>query len=460
MFKLQCNCLWDSPKLSFEKEVFSESYWIKRWSNPQDWLYLLDKNLGMNTTAFPIEEVRKSFPALNLKGKQQVFPIYFDGPGGTQMAQSCMDRMMEYISTGMANLHGTFSTSKKTDQLLEEAKGAVGDLLNCKPEEVAFGQNMTSLAFQVSMGLRSFLSQEDEIVVTQLDHRANVDPWIHLAKETGAKVKFLALDKETFTSDLSKLDQVVTDKTKLVAVGLSSNLTGTITEVEQVFSKAKEVGAFTIVDAVHAVPHFNVDFQKLGCDILFCSAYKFFGPHLGIGVIKSELFEKLPVAKLKPAPDAIPYKLETGTQNHEGIAGLCGALSFIENLGHGKDRQERMRSGMDRIEAYEQSLMNELEQFLEQTPEVRLYRAPNEVKKTPTFAFQIKGIHSRKATEFFAEKYNLCIGDGHFYASTMAEVFPVMDQGGWIRIGLAPYNTQEEISLFKDALRDLLRTKS
>lgn len=414
----------------------------------------------MNKEAFPIDEVRKNFPALNLKDKTQVFPIYFDGPGGTQMAQACVDRMIEYISTGMANLHGTFSTSIKTDRLLEEAKNAVGDLLNCRPEEVAFGQNMTSLAFQVSMGMRNFLSGEDEIVVTELDHRANVDPWIHLAKETGAKIKFLPVDKETYTLDISMIDQVITEKTKVVAVGLSSNLTGTISDVGQVFSRAKEVGAFTIADAVHAVPHFSVNFQELDCDILFCSAYKFFGPHLGISVIKSELFEKLPVAKLKPAPDVIPYKLETGTQNHEGIAGLCGALGFIESLGQGKNRQERMRSGMERIEHYEHGLMNELETFLKEIPKVKLFRAPDEVKKTPTFAFQIKGIHSRKATQFFAEKYNLCIGDGHFYASTMAEVFPVMDQGGWIRIGLAPYNTREEIEVFKKALKDLLKTES
>lgn len=414
----------------------------------------------MKNNEFPIEEVRSLFPALTIREKEQIFPIYFDGPGGTQMAQPCIDRMMEYITTGMANLHGTFSTSIKTDRLLEEAKASVADLLNCNPKEVAFGQNMTSLAFQVAQSLRSFISEGDEIVVTQLDHRANVDPWIYLAKEKGAVVKFIPVNEQKLTLDLSDLDTIITSKTKLVAVGLASNLTGTISDVETIFSKASAVGAFTIADAVHAVPHFPVDFKKIGSDILFCSAYKFFGPHLGIAVIASDLFEKLPVPKLKPAPNDIPYRLETGTQNHEGIAGLCGAIRFIEQLGEGKNAAERIRSGMKRIEDHEQVLIKKMEDFLKSIPEVELYRPSEEVKKTPTFSFRIKNMHSREVTQFFADKYNLCIADGHFYASTMAEVFPVMDTGGWIRIGFAPYNTLEEIEIFKKALKDLILMKS
>ena len=410
--------------------------------------------------SFPIEEVRAQFPALNIKDQEQIFPIYFDGPGGTQMTQPCIDRMMEYISTGMANLHGTFSTSQKTDRLLEEAKSAVGELLHCAPEEVAFGQNMTSLAFQVALSLRNFFEQGDEIVVTQLDHRANVDPWLQLAKETGARVRFIPVDKEKLTLDLTELDEIINRNTKLVAIGLSSNLTGTITDPKPIFEKAKAVGAFTIADAVHAVPHFAVDFKALDVDVLFCSAYKFFGPHMGIAVIKKALFEKLEVMKLQPAPNEIPYRLETGTQNHEGIAGLCGAISFIGSLGSGDSLRKKLISGMQAIENHEEVLISELEEFLKKLPEIELYRAPKNVKKTPTFAFRIKGIHSREATKFFAEKYNLCIGDGHFYASTMTEVFPVMETGGWIRIGFAPYNTLEEIEIFKKALKDLILMKA
>ncbi|UZH55666.1 cysteine desulfurase-like protein [Salinimicrobium tongyeongense] len=414
----------------------------------------------MQSSDFPIEDIRAKFPALNFKNKEQVFPIYFDGPGGTQMVQGCIDRMLEYIETGMANLHGTFSTSIKTDALLAEAKEAVGDLLNCPAEEVAFGQNMTSLAFQVSHSLKPLLKEADEIVVTQLDHRANVDPWLHLAKETGATVKFIPVDKQKLILDLSHPDSLITQKTKLVAIGLSSNLTGTVTNAKKIFEAANKVNAITIADAVHAVPHFLVDKQDLGCDILFCSAYKFFGPHLGIVGIKKAIFEALKIPKLQPAPNEIPYKLETGTQNHEAIAGLCGAIDFIEGLGTGDTRRQRLKAGMEAIETHEQELMHSLEQFLESIPEVKLYRASSEIKKTPTFAFRIDGIHSREATKFFAEKFNLYIGDGHFYAATMAEVFPVMETGGWIRIGFAPYNTLEEIEIFKKALQELLQRKT
>lgn len=414
----------------------------------------------MTKNNFSVEEVRAQFPALRFQNKDQVFPIYFDGPGGTQMVQGCIDRMLEYIETGMANLHGTFSTSIKTDALLEEAKQAVADLLNCSPREVAFGQNMTSLAFQVASSLKPSLQKGDEIVVTQLDHRANVDPWIFLAKETGAVVRFIPVDKEKLVLDLTNINSIINEKTKVVAIGLSSNLTGTISDAKKLFEAAKKVNAITIADAVHAVPHLSVDFQELQSDILFCSAYKFFGPHLGIAAIKKALFEQLEIPKLQPAPNEIPYKLETGTQNHEAIAGLCGTISFIESLGTGENRRQRLQAGMKAIEAHEEELVASLQNFLRSIPEVTLYRASEEIKKTPTFAFRIKGIHSREATKFFAEKYNLCIADGHFYASTMAEVFPVMDTGGWIRIGFAPYNTLEEIEIFKKALKDLLLMKS
>lgn len=408
---------------------------------------------------FSGDSLRSHFPALQKKNVNDI-PVYFDGPGGTQMAQKAIDRMVDYIKTGMANLHGTFPSSQRTDILLEDAKAAVADLLNCEPQEVAFGQNMTSLAFHVARSLRHYLQPGDEIVVTEQDHRANVDPWITLEKETGAKVKFIPLDKKSFTLDLEQLDSIITPKTKIVAAGLSSNLTGTITDIESILRRAKEVEAFSIVDAVHAVPHFPVDFKKLDCDILFCSAYKFFGPHLGIAVIKTALFEEMPIYKLKPAPEEIPYKLETGTQNHEGIAGLMGAIEFIEELGEGNSRRQRLVSGMQAIEKHEEELISETETFLNSTPEVELYRAAPDVLRAPTFAFRLQGIHSREAAKFLAENHNIYVGDGHFYASTMAELFDVNDTGGWVRIGFAPYNTIDEINRFKTALKDCIASLS
>lgn len=399
---------------------------------------------------FPIEQVRERFPALNRNdnGKQVV---YFDGPGGTQMVDYSMESMYRYIRNGMANLHGTFHTSADTDALLDKARGAVADLLGCQANEVAFGANMTTHAFAIARSLAGFIKEGDEIVVTELDHRANVDPWLTLARDCGATIKFIKLDPETFTLKLDDIDEIINDKTKLVAAGMSSNVTGTVTDLKPIIDRAKEVGALAVVDAVHGVPHLSVDIKELGCDILLSSAYKFFGPHVGIAVVRESLFERLPVYKLKPAPAEIPYKLETGTQNHEGIAGVMGAIQFIEELGFGETRRERLLTGMQTIDDYENELAAEVESFLRSLPEVKLYRASSG-RRTPTFAFTIEGHQSREVTAWLSEKYNMCVADGDFYASTMAEVLDVYPAGGWVRIGLAPYNTMEEIQQFKEAL--------
>ncbi|MHC0035427.1 cysteine desulfurase-like protein [Pseudoneobacillus sp. C159] len=404
---------------------------------------------------FPIEAVREKFPALNKVDGEGKPIVFFDGPGGTQMAEPALEAMTGYIRNGMANLHGTFQTSVATDSLLEEARLAVSDLLGCKQNEVAFGANMTTLAFAIARSLSSFIVEGDEIVVTELDHRANVDPWVTLAKDKGAVVKFIKLDPETFQLKLDELDQIITPKTKLVAVGMSSNVTGTVTDVKSVVQKAKQHHALVAIDAVHAAPHLPIDFQNIGCDILLCSAYKFFGPHVGIAVITESLFEKLPVYKLQTAPGEIPFKLETGTQNHEGIAGIIGAINFIEELGTGHSRREKILSGMQAIEEYENELASEIDRFLTEIPNLKLFRSPSG-RKTPTFAFTIENHHSRDVTDWLTKQFNLCVADGDFYASTMAEILQVHPVGGWIRIGLAPYNKLEEIQLFKKAIQTYL----
>lgn len=376
------------------------------------------------------------------------------------MAQQSLNAMVGYISGGMANLHGTFATSQATDELLEEGRRGIADFLNCQPQEVAFGQNMTSLAFAIARSLGGFFQPGDEILVTEIDHRANVDPWVTLAQDRGAVVKFIPVNPETYTLELDQLDTLITAKTKLVAVSMSSNVTGTVTPVEHVIRRAKAVNALVVLDGVHAAPHLPIDFQALGADILFCSAYKFFGPHLGIAVLSATLFEKLPVYKLAPAPAHIPDKLETGTQNHEAIAGLLGALEFIQTLGTGTTRQERLRTAMEAIEAREIEQALRLENFLQNLPPVHLYRAPAGTRKTPTLAFTLEGINSREAAAWFAHNYNMCIAHGHFYASTMADKLRVNEQGGWIRLGLAPYNTNEEIELFQTALLTFIDSQS
>ncbi|MBY0121690.1 cysteine desulfurase-like protein [Bacillus sp. S/N-304-OC-R1] len=404
---------------------------------------------------FPIEQVRNNFPALSrLEGEKAV--IYFDGPGGTQMADYAIESMYRYMKRGMANLHGTFQTSIETELVISEAREAVSDLLGCEEKEVAFGANMTTLAFSIARSLNDYIREGDEIVVTELDHHANIDPWIKLANDKGATIKFIELSKESLSLNLENIDEVITKKTKIVAVGLSSNVTGTVTDISKIVERAKEVNSLVIVDAVHAVPHLQIDVRTLGCDILLCSAYKFFGPHVGIAYIRKELFEKLSVYKLNPAPSNIPYKLETGTQNHEGISGVRGAIKFIEELGFGETRRERLLSGMKAIEEYETELSIDLENFLRSIPDIRLYRSSKGIK-TPTFAFTIDHHHSRNVTEWLAQNYNMCVADGDFYASTMAKKLDVNKVGGWIRIGLAPYNTREEIQHFKEALLQYMK---
>ena len=364
--------------------------------------------------------------------------------------------MVDYITGGMANLHGTFPTSVVTDELLEKARRAVADWLHCRPEEVAFGQNMTSLAFSLARSLAGYLQPGDEVVVTELDHRANVDPWLTLAQDRGAVVRFIPVNPDTLMLEVGELDQLINAKTKLVAVGISSNVTGTVNPVGRLIARAKEVGALVVLDAVHAAPHLPLDFEALGADVLLCSAYKFFGPHVGIAVVAAALFERLPVYKLAPAPAEIPYKLETGTQNHEALAGLLGALAFLEGLGSGPTRPARLRAAMQAIEAQEQAQAQRLEDFLRALPHVQLYRAPAGTPKTPTLAFTIAGVHARDAATWFTQHHRMCIADGHFYASTLADKLGVNPQGGWIRIGLSPYNTDEEIEQFQQALQEFI----
>jgi cysteine desulfurase family protein (TIGR01976 family) len=409
-------------------------------------------------TSFPIDHVRNQFPSLDREYNGRKI-TYFDGPGGTQMSSQSLERMNEYIRNGMANLHGSFITSMETDNLIDETKQAVANLLGVNKKEIAFGANMTTLSLAISRGLAKEIQQGDEIIVTELDHRANVDPWVRMAEDCGAVVKFISLHPETFTLNLEELGDLVTDRTKVISVGMSSNVTGTVTDIKKVSEYARKVNAILVVDAVHAVPHLPIDFKELRADILLCSGYKFFGPHVGIAVIREALFEKLTVYKLKPAPAYIPDKLETGTQNHEGIAGLRGAIEFIESLGAGETSRERIVNGIKAIDRYENELAARLEEYLRTAPGVTLYRTEVPVTKTPTFAFTIEGVNSREFTEWFASRYSMCIADGDFYASTMAEKLDVYKSGGWIRIGLAPYNTLEEVNLFIEGMKEYLLSK-
>jgi cysteine desulfurase family protein (TIGR01976 family) len=355
------------------------------------------------------------------------------------------------MERGGANLHGVFPTSTETEQILADTRIAAADFLGAAPEEVAFGANMTTLTFEISRALARWWDRDSEIVVTELDHRANVDPWLVAAAEQGARVRWIRVDPETLTLDENDLEQNVTGRTKLVAIGLASNAVGTVNDVAAVAHRAHSTGSLVAVDAVHAAPHLRLDRDAMGADVITCSAYKFFGPHVGVTAIRRDLFEQMGVYRVDPAPDYIPDKLETGTQNHEGIAGLKGALDFISSLGEGTSQQEKLTGAMKTIEEYEATLAENFRTALRGIPGIELYAAPDGVRKTPTIAFTVQGKAPEEVCLRMLE-HGFFIAAGDFYASTLAEKLGIGERGGFIRVGLAPYNTEEEVERFVRAL--------
>ena len=404
---------------------------------------------------FDVQAVRDQFPALGREYNGRPV-VYFDGPGGSQAARGAIDAISGYMERGGANLHGVFPTSTETEEILANTRTAAADFLGAAPEEVAFGANMTTLIFAISRALAEAWDEDSEVVVTELDHRANVDPWLIAAAEKGAKVRWVRVDPETLTLDSEDLERNINEKTKLVAVGLASNAVGTVNDVAAVAEKAHAVGAVVAVDAVHAAPHIPVDRDAIGADVITCSAYKFFGPHVGVTAIKRDLFERLNVYRLDPAPEHAPDKLETGTQNHEGIAGVNGAIDFIASLGEGTSLRERLASAMRIIEEYEADLARMFRSGLRHLPGVKLYAAPDDVRKTPTIAFRVEGHFTDKVCARMLE-HGFFIAAGDFYASTLAEKLGIRDSGGFVRAGLAPYNTEQEIERFVDALESFVK---
>jgi cysteine desulfurase family protein (TIGR01976 family) len=404
---------------------------------------------------FDVQAVREQFPALGRMHNSRGV-VYFDGPGGSQVARQAIDAITGYMERGGANLHGVFPTSTETEEILADTRSAAADFLGVEPDEIAFGANMTTLTFAVSRALAGGWDQDSEIVVTELDHRANVDPWIIAAAERGARVRWIRVDPETLTLDENDLEQNITGRTKLVAIGLASNAVGTVNDVAAVADRAHSAGALVAVDAVHAAPHLPLDRDAIGADVITCSAYKFFGPHVGVTAIRRHLFEKMGVYRLDPAPDYIPDKLETGTQNHEGIAGVKGALDFISSLGEGTSQREKLTSAMKAVEEQEAALAENFRITLRDIPGVKLYAAPDGVRKTPTIAFTVQGKAPEEVCLQMLE-HGFFIAAGDFYASTLAEKLGIGDSGGFIRAGLAPYNTEVEVERFVDALEGIIR---
>lgn len=412
-------------------------------------------SISITSNDYPITKIREQFPGLyrTYKGR----PIsYFDGPAGSQMVQSAIDTMVDYLTNSNANQGGSYITSQETGEYVVEARKAMADFMGFDQGEIAFGPNMTTLAFSVSRALAKTWNEGDEIVVTELDHRANVDPWKIAAEEHGVTVRWIRLDIETFTLDLKDLSQIINEKTKLVAIGHASNGVGTINDVRKIAERAKEVGALVAVDAVHSAPHIIMDPDELLADMIFCSSYKFFGPHVGIVGIRKELFEKLEVYRLNPAPSDVPGKLETGTANLEGIAALTPTIEFFASLGEGGTRREKIITAVHLIEEYEDKLANKLRNVLAEIPEVTMFQAEAEVRKTPTVAFRIDGFSPEEICVYLAEEHTVFAGNGHFYAQTVGELLDLNNQGGWVRTGMAPYTSEEDVDRLIFGIKELI----
>lgn len=393
-----------------------------------------------------VEAIRAHFPALE-RSHQGHAVAYFDGPGGTQVPRAVVEAIADYLYSHNANTHWAYPASAETDALIDDARQTLADFLNASPHEIAFGANMTTLAFHLSRALGRGLSAGDEIVVTELDHHANVAPWHALAVERGLTVRMAKMLPKTGQLDWEDFSRLINKRTKLVAVGAASNALGTITDVRRAVEAAHAVGALCFVDAVHFAPHQLVDVRALDCDFLACSAYKFCGPHIGVLYGKRELFESLDFPKLLPAPDTAPERVETGTQNHEGIAGAAAAVDFFASLANSAtanaSRRERLHTAFAALHARGADLTTRLWQGLSETKGVRLYGVLPGAPRTPTVAFTVEGVASTSVAQQLASR-GLFLSHGDFYAATVVERLGLGVEG-LVRAGCACYTTQEEI---------------
>ena len=407
---------------------------------------------------FDISPIRKQFPSLSQtqNGKPVV---YFDNPGGTQVPQTVIDAMVRYLQRDNANHGGAFPTSRRSDAMLEEAHQAMADMLGAASRnEVAFGANMTTHTMGLSRALAHWVKPGYEVIVTRLDHDANVSPWMLLARDAGATLRWVDFHPEDCTLNLDDMERQLSKKTKIVACGLASNAVGTINDVEMISRMAHAYGALVFVDAVQYAPHGPIDVQAMDCDFLMCSAYKFFGPHEGVLYGKFDLLDRLPAYKVRPADNRPPHKFETGTQNHEGIAGTLAAVEYLASLSGAKGtRRERILASMAMIQDYERSLVAHLIRGLQQIKGLRIYGItdPNRFdQRVPTVAFRIEGFPPRRIAEALGER-GIFVWDGNYYALAVTERLEVEDKGGMVRVGLAHYNTMEEVDRLLQELHRL-----
>jgi cysteine desulfurase family protein (TIGR01976 family) len=386
--------------------------------------------------------VRERFPALE-RTIGGLPAAYFDGPGGTQVPREVVDAIADYLYHHNANTKWAYPTSVETDEIIAGAREALADFLNASPSEIAFGQNMTSLTFHISRAIGYGLVPGDEIVITELDHHANIAPWQTLARERGVTLRTARMIPETGQLDWDDLEHSIGRRTRLLAIGAASNALGTVNDVARATRLAHEVGARIFVDAVHYAAHELVDVQAMGCDYLACSAYKFHGPHIGVLFGRENLLEALDIPKLAPAPDHAPERLETGTQNHEAIAGAAAAVDFFASLGEGATRRARLRSAFDSLHEHGAALFQRLWSGLCSIDRVRTYGPPPGARRTPTLSFTVRGIPAREVARHLAG-LGVFVSSGDFYATTIVERLGE-SRHGLVRAGCACYTTEREV---------------
>ncbi|HYM61601.1 MAG TPA: cysteine desulfurase-like protein [Thermoanaerobaculia bacterium] len=394
-------------------------------------------------------EIRGHFPALDRIHNGQ--PVaYFDAPGGTQVPRAVAEGVTDYLLRHNANTHWAYPTSEETDAILDDARRVTAEFLNARIEEIVFGANMTTLTLHLARALGRTWAAGDEVIVTELDHHGNVDPWRALERDYGTVIRTARMIPATAQIDLDHLAQLVRPRTRLIAVGGASNATGTVNDLAHIGALARSMKALFFVDAVHLAPHQLIDVQKIDCDFLACSAYKFYGPHAGILFGRQRLIETLPFPRLAPAPDTAPERAESGTQNHEAIAGIRATIDFLASLG-GEDGSRRERLGRVFAELHERGmeLTRTLWRGLASMPRVRLYGPPPEMPRTPTVSFTIDGLPSEQIARALAAGA-LFASHGDFYALTAVERLGATD--GLLRIGCACYTTAEEITRLLDAV--------
>jgi cysteine desulfurase family protein (TIGR01976 family) len=401
---------------------------------------------------FDVASHRRQFPALERGGNT----IFLDGPGGTQVPQRVIDAVVHYFSSCNANHGGLFATSRTSDEILQGAHAAVADLLQAlAPEEVVFGANMTTLTMHLSRALARTWRPGDEVLVTRLDHDANVSPWVLAARDAGATVRCVDIHPEDCTLDLDDLRSQLSERTRLVAVACASNAVGTINDVRTIARWAHEAGARVFLDAVHYAPHGPIDVQDWDCDFLACSAYKFFGPHVGILWGRRELLAELPAYKLRPASDALPDRWMTGTQNHEGIAGVTAAIDYLAGIGGGAGgRRQQLRAAMTAIQGYEAGLSRRLLLGLAERPRFKVWGITDLERlsaRVPTVSITMPGRSAAEMATHLAAR-QIQVWNGNMYALELTERLGLEESGGLLRIGMVHYNTAEEIDRLLAAL--------